>query len=155
MFGIKNNSSYNTLAPEEINRFPRRHSPITKRTKIQHFVSLLHILLPSSSLSKCARTSFARFRKTPEEINRFPRRLSKVFVLRACSTQPRSHCAQQSPRFAQRVQSHFASLCSGAFTMAEAIIVMTILGIIATIMITNLKPSEFRDKALLTQAKKY
>ena len=40
------------------------------------------------------------------------------------------------------------------FTMAEAIIVMTILGIIATIMITNLKPSEFRDKALEIQAKK-
>ena len=41
-----------------------------------------------------------------------------------------------------------------AFTMAEAIIVMTILGIIATIMITNLKPSEFRDKGLQVQAKK-
>ena len=41
-----------------------------------------------------------------------------------------------------------------AFTMAEAIIVMTILGIIATIMITNLKPSEFRDKGLQIQAKK-
>ena len=31
---------------------------------------------------------------------------------------------------------------------------MTILGIIATIMITNLKPYEFRDKALQVQAKK-
>ena len=41
-----------------------------------------------------------------------------------------------------------------AFTMAEAIIVMTILGIIATIMITNLKPAEFRDKALLVASKK-
>ena len=41
-----------------------------------------------------------------------------------------------------------------AFTMAEAIIVMTILGIIATIMITNLKPAEFRDKGLQVQAKK-
>ena len=41
-----------------------------------------------------------------------------------------------------------------AFTMAEAIIVMTILGIIATIMITNLKPSEFRDKGLQVMAKK-
>ena len=41
-----------------------------------------------------------------------------------------------------------------AFTMAEAIIVMTILGIIATIMITNLKPSEFRDKGLQILAKK-
>ena len=41
-----------------------------------------------------------------------------------------------------------------AFTMAEAIIVMTILGIIATIMITNLKPTEFRDKGLQVQAKK-
>ena len=41
-----------------------------------------------------------------------------------------------------------------AFTMAEAIIVMTILGIIATIMITNLKPAEFRDKGLKVLAKK-
>jgi len=41
-----------------------------------------------------------------------------------------------------------------AFTMAEAIIVMTILGIIATIMITNLKPAEFRDKGLQVLAKK-
>ena len=41
-----------------------------------------------------------------------------------------------------------------AFTMAEAILVMTILGIIATIMITNLKPSEFRDKGLQVLAKK-
>ena len=41
-----------------------------------------------------------------------------------------------------------------AFTMAEAIIVMTILGIIATIMITNLKPTEFRDKGLQVLAKK-
>ena len=41
-----------------------------------------------------------------------------------------------------------------AFTMAEAIIVMTILGIIATIMITNLKPAEFRDKGLEVLANK-
>ena len=40
------------------------------------------------------------------------------------------------------------------FTMAEAIIVMTILGIIATIMISNLKPVEFRDKGLQVLAKK-
>ena len=83
MFFYKNNSSCNTLAPEEIKRFPRRH------------------------------------RIAPAKAHRFR--------LGAPAT---------------------------AFTMAEAIIVMTILGIIATIMITNLKPSEFRDKALLTQAKK-
>ena len=41
-----------------------------------------------------------------------------------------------------------------AFTMAEAIIIMTILGIIATILITNLKPAEFRDKGLEVLAKK-
>ncbi len=41
-----------------------------------------------------------------------------------------------------------------AFTMAEAILVMTILGIIATIMITTLKPSEFKDKGLKILAKK-
>ena len=38
--------------------------------------------------------------------------------------------------------------------MAEAIIVMTIRGIIATIMITNLKMTEYRDRALQVQAKK-
>ena len=41
-----------------------------------------------------------------------------------------------------------------AFTMAEAILVMTILGIIATIMITTLKPAEFKDKGLKVLAKK-
>ena len=41
-----------------------------------------------------------------------------------------------------------------AFTMAEAILVMTILGIIATIMITTLKPAEFKDKGLKILAKK-
>ena len=41
-----------------------------------------------------------------------------------------------------------------AFTMAEAILVMTILGIIATIMITTLKPAEFKDKGLSVLAKK-
>ena len=30
-----------------------------------------------------------------------------------------------------------------AFTMAEAVLVMTILGVIATIMITTLKPADF------------
>ena len=38
--------------------------------------------------------------------------------------------------------------------MAEAILVMTILGIIATIMITTLKPAEFKEKALKTLYKK-
>ena len=41
-----------------------------------------------------------------------------------------------------------------AFTMAEAILVMTILGIIATIMITTLKPAEFKEKSLKVLAKK-
>ena len=41
-----------------------------------------------------------------------------------------------------------------AFTMAEAILVMTILGIIATIMITTLKPAEYKDKGLAILAKK-
>jgi len=41
-----------------------------------------------------------------------------------------------------------------AFTMAEAILVMTILGIIATIMITTLKPAEYKDKALKILSKK-
>ena len=41
-----------------------------------------------------------------------------------------------------------------AFTMAEAILVMTILGIIATIMITTLKPAEFKEKGLRILAKK-
>ncbi len=41
-----------------------------------------------------------------------------------------------------------------AFTMAEAILVMTILGIIATIMITTLKPAEFKDKGMKILAKK-
>lgn len=41
-----------------------------------------------------------------------------------------------------------------AFTMAEAILVMTILGIIATIMITTLKPADFKDKGMQVLAKK-
>ena len=41
-----------------------------------------------------------------------------------------------------------------AFTMAEAILVMTILGIIATIMITTLKPAQFKDKGYKILAKK-
>ena len=32
---------------------------------------------------------------------------------------------------------------SKAFTMAEAVLVMTILGIIATVMITTIKPARF------------
>ena len=41
-----------------------------------------------------------------------------------------------------------------AFTMAEAILVMTILGIIATIMITTIKPAEFKKQGFRTLAKK-
>ena len=41
-----------------------------------------------------------------------------------------------------------------AFTMAEAILVMVILGIIATIMISNMRPVEFRDRGLQVLAKK-
>ena len=40
------------------------------------------------------------------------------------------------------------------FTMAEAILVMTILGIIATIMISTLKPARFKDESLKILAKK-
>lgn len=40
------------------------------------------------------------------------------------------------------------------FTMAEAVLVMTILGIIATIMITTIKPAEFKEKGLRVLAKK-
>lgn len=41
-----------------------------------------------------------------------------------------------------------------AFTMAEALIVMTMLGIIATVMLTTLKPAEFKEKGLKVAAKK-
>ena len=41
-----------------------------------------------------------------------------------------------------------------AFTMAEAILVMTILGIIATIMITTLKPADFKEKGMAILDKK-
>ena len=41
-----------------------------------------------------------------------------------------------------------------AFTMAEVILVMVILGIIATIMITTLKPQSSKDQGLAIQAKK-
>ena len=41
-----------------------------------------------------------------------------------------------------------------AFTMAEAILVMTILGVIAAVMITTLKPAEFKEKSLKVLAKK-
>lgn len=41
-----------------------------------------------------------------------------------------------------------------AFTMAEAILVMTILGIIATIMITTLKPAQYKTKGLEIAAKR-
>ena len=41
-----------------------------------------------------------------------------------------------------------------AFTMAEAILVMVILGIIATIMISTLRPVEFRDRGFRVLAKK-
>ena len=41
-----------------------------------------------------------------------------------------------------------------AFTMAEAIMVMVILGIIATIMISTMRPTEFRDRGFNVLAKK-
>ena len=41
-----------------------------------------------------------------------------------------------------------------AFTMAEAILVMVILGIIATIMISTMRPVEFRDRGFRVLAKK-
>ena len=68
-----------------------------------------------------------------ESTSRFPRRLRSAI---------------------NKAQRFVNSAPAKAFTMAEAIIVMTILGIIATIMITNLKPSEYRDKGLQVMAKK-
>ena len=41
-----------------------------------------------------------------------------------------------------------------AFTMAEAILVMTILGVIAAIMLSTLKPTAWKDKSYLILAKK-
>ena len=41
-----------------------------------------------------------------------------------------------------------------AFTMAEAVLVMTILGIIASIMLTTLKPAEYKEKAMQIMAEK-
>ena len=41
-----------------------------------------------------------------------------------------------------------------AFTMAEAILTMVILGIIAAIMIANLKPVQYRDEGFKVTAKK-
>ena len=41
-----------------------------------------------------------------------------------------------------------------AFTLAEAILTMTILGIIAAIMITTLKPNQYRTQAFTTLKKK-
>ena len=43
---------------------------------------------------------------------------------------------------------------SKAFTMAEVILVMTILGIIAAVMVTTLKPAEYKAKGLAVLAKK-
>ena len=41
-----------------------------------------------------------------------------------------------------------------AFTMAEAILVMTILGIIAAVMLSTLKPTQWKDKSYHVLAKK-
>ena len=41
-----------------------------------------------------------------------------------------------------------------AFTMAEAILVMTILGIIAAVMLSTLKPTKWKDKSYHVLAKK-
>ena len=46
------------------------------------------------------------------------------------------------------------SLFNYAFTMTEAILVMTILGVIATVMISTIKPQEYKEKALRISAKK-
>ena len=40
-----------------------------------------------------------------------------------------------------------------AFTMAEAVLVMTILGIIATVMITTIKPARFKEQGYKVLAK--
>ena len=37
---------------------------------------------------------------------------------------------------------------SKALTMAEAVLVMTILGIIATVMITTIKPQDLKNKVI-------
>ncbi len=42
---------------------------------------------------------------------------------------------------------------SKAFTMAEAVLVMTILGIIATVMITTIKPARFKEQGYKVLAK--
>ena len=41
-----------------------------------------------------------------------------------------------------------------AFTLAEAILTMTILGVLAATMVSNLKPAQYRKKALVTKAQK-
>ena len=48
------------------------------------------------------------------------------------------------------VKTNRFAVCSAkyAFTMAEAVLVMTILGIIATVMITVMKPAQYKERAL-------
>ena len=41
-----------------------------------------------------------------------------------------------------------------AFTLAEAVLTMTILGVLAATMVANLKPAQYRTKGLLTKAGK-
>ena len=41
-----------------------------------------------------------------------------------------------------------------AFTLAEAILTMTILGVLAATMVANLKPAQYRTKGLVTKAGK-
>ena len=47
----------------------------------------------------------------------------------------------------------YISNYKNAFTMAEAVLVMTILGIIATVMITTMKPAKFKDQGYEVLAK--
>ena len=41
-----------------------------------------------------------------------------------------------------------------AFTLAEAVLTMTILGVLAATMVANLKPAQYRTKGLVTKAQK-
>ena len=50
---------------------------------------------------------------------------------------------------------HKNILTKNAFTLAETILTMMILGILAATMITTLKPQQYKDQAYNTLKKKY
>ena len=41
-----------------------------------------------------------------------------------------------------------------AFTLAEAVLTMTILGVIAAVMVSSMKPAQYRKKGLTTKKQK-